>query len=374
MNSIFLKLIQPFPLNSPFKIEDDDFADIKSNCLRHNLLMLVYTQLQRYQHIVSSTKSTNNFLAESRHLFLKNIAFSKLQETIEKKIVSLLREKDIPAIVIRGNEIAKEIYYSPHCRNSVDIDILIKRSDVNHANTILSEHGYVSDMPLEYWLARIHHAPYFHPETRLLVEVHWDLGVPFFFTLISKDIWKEVIYTDSEIARLSPEMLLIMLLIHHHSHSFRQLKILVDILWTLNKYEDRINWQLFTRKLKKCGLVKTTLITISQIQKLWGTTTKIMTSIQSLQQELKKTGLPAPGILISFFQFYPDKNNSQHPYKDKFLSRFVLDKWSIILLSFIRTLFPEPNAVKKLYRDKRNFFLPLNYLKFIMWRVKAWME
>ena len=374
MNSIFLKLIQPFQFKSPFKIEDDDIADIKSDCLRHNLLMLVYAQLQRYQHIISSTKHSNTFLKESRPLFLKNIAFAKLQEATETKIVSLLREKDIPAIVIRGNEIVKDIYNSPHCRHSVDIDILIRRSDVYHVDTILSGSGYVSDIPLEYWLARIHHAAYYHPGTRLLVEIHWNFGVPFFFTLISEEIWKEVIFTESGNIRLSPEMLLIMLLIHHHSHSFRQLKILVDILWVIHKYENEIDWYDFTEKLRKYGLIKTTLITLGQIRNLWGNTVETMSSIQILRQELKKTGLSVPGILISFFQFYPDENNSQHPYKDKFLARFVLDKWPNILLSFIRTLFPAPDAIMKLYKNKRKFSLPLNYLRFIMWRVKAWMD
>jgi len=42
------------------------------------------------------------------------------------------------------------------------------------------------------------------------------------------------------------------------------------------------------------------------------------------------------------------------------------------MLSYFKTLFPVPEAIKELYGDRRNFTLPLNYLRFIKWRVREW--
>ena len=60
-------------------------------------------------------------------------------------------------------------------------------------------------------------------------------------------------------------------------------------------------------------------------------------------------------------------------YKDKLIERLALDRLSTTVLSYFRTLFPVPEAIKELYKDRRNWYLPFNYLKFIKWRVKEWM-
>jgi hypothetical protein len=68
-----------------------------------------------------------------------------------------------------------------------------------------------------------------------------------------------------------------------------------------------------------------------------------------------------------------NRNNLSTIYKDKLIARFALDRWSTIIFSFFKTLFPFPVAIKELYRDKRNWSLPFNYVRFIKWRVKEWM-
>ncbi len=373
-SSNFLQLIHPFHIKSPFEIDNDDLADIKSLALKHNLLMLIYTQLQKYQRIISPEKFVSAFLTELKSIFLSSVTFTTRREVAGKEVVSLLRDTHIPAIIFRGSELSREIYSNPHCRNFVDIDMLIRREDAYQVDSILLGSGYVTNIPLKYWLYRIHHAVYYHPETKLLIEVHWNFGAPSFFPLNSEEIWSNVIFTDSGEDRLSPEMLMIMLLIHHHSHSFRVLKILVDIFWTLHKYENRINWHKFVKKLKKYGLLNVTLITLCQIRNIWGKTAATMESVQILQQELKKMSLRIPKFLISFFQLDLDRNYSSQLYKDKLLARFVLDKWSTILRTFTGTLFPVPEAINELYGEKRNWVLPFNYLRFISWRVKNWVQ
>ena len=232
MSSLFLKLIQPVTPIESLRINQNDLSEIKFLSVSHNLFPLVYTQLQKYHNLISPEQVINDFLEQSKGLYLKSVALSMQQEAIENEIFTILGKKKVPSVVIKGNKIAREIYDDPNCRASSDIDILIRREDAEKVDMILREAGYIAeaDIPLIYCLSRIHHAIYYHPRNNMLIEIHWGFGVPYFFKLDSEEIWDEVIISDSGEARLSPEMLMFMLLIHHHSHSFRELKILVDIL------------------------------------------------------------------------------------------------------------------------------------------------
>ena len=51
------------------------------------------------------------------------------------------------------------------------------------------------------------------------------------------------------------------------------------------------------------------------------------------------------------------------------MARLALDRWNAILHSFTKTFFPPPSAIRELYRDFRNWTLPINYIRFILWRI-----
>jgi hypothetical protein len=373
MNNLFLKLIQPSLPESNMQMSKEILKGLKDTAHKHNLLMLLYSQLIRYQKEIEQQKHISHFLDELKPFYLKSVTHSMRQEAIEKEIVFLLSEQGMPSIVIRGNEIAKEIYDDQNCRTSTDIDILIKMSDTLRVDSILSKKGYIRNdvSDLNFWFYRIHHAAYRHPETNDLIEIHWNFGIPSFFKLSSEEIWNEVIATDEGKYKLSPEMLIFMLLIHNHMHFFRELRILVDIMWALHKFEKLINWRMFALKLKRIGLVKTTQITLSQIQNVWGDDVQKIETIPILQKELRNMRYENP-ILISFFKFNIEKHYEFQDLKDKLMVRFALDDISTIMFSFTKTLFPFPQVIKEFYHDKRNWTLPYNYMRFITWRVKDW--
>jgi len=374
MSSLFLKLIWPLPLTDT-EFTGEDLSVVKSLGIRHNLFPLVYARLQNFGNSIEKRKVVDNFLKETERLYLKSVSMSARQEAVENEVTSLLLHKGIRSIVIKGNRLANDIFQDPNCRDSSDIDILIQKVDAEKVDRILREQGYQGDTvaPVKYCLSRIHHAIYHHPVNNMLVEIHWHFGVPYFFRLTSDEIWREVGANDSGAMMLSPEITLVMLLIHHHSHSFRELKILVDILWTLYRYESVIDWRHFAMKIRKAGLVKTTLISLHQIKTLWKKAPDDLKSFRALEREINNKGYTIPSIVLSYFRLDIHEDKALNIYKDKLIARFVLDSRSDILLSFPKTLFPVPEAIRELYRDGRNWTLPLNYLKFITWRVKEWM-
>jgi hypothetical protein len=374
VSNTFLKLVQPIPLKGSLQIDEKELAEIESIAKRHNLFMLLYVQLQKYNKEISQNSDIQNYLKEKKPLFLSNAVQSVRQEVIEKEIINRLSAEQVPVIVMKGNEIAKEIYNDPNCRISVDIDILIKMSDALKADTILTEAGYsrTDEKPLGFWFSRLHHAVYIHPQKDDFIEVHWNFGIPSFFNLTSEEIWNEVVYTDSGQIKLSPDMMLILLLVHHHMHAFRELKILLDILWTLCKYENEIDWYAFSKKLKKIGLIKITQITLNQINSLWNESAQELQGFQTLDQEIKKMGYKKPAFLYSYFKMDIGNRDSYSGNKDVIVFRFALDRWSTIIFSFFKSIFPFPEAIKELYNDRRSWTLPKNYLRFIKWRLGEW--
>jgi hypothetical protein len=355
--------------------EKEELSEIRALGIRHGLFPLIYGRLQRYAKQFPEREDIKDFLKASENIYLTSAARSTQQEAAESMVISLLAEKGIPSLVIKGNQIARDVYHDPNCRVSSDIDILVRRQDAIKADKLLSASGYISeaDTPLIYCMSRFHHASYRHPDHDFSIEMHWNFGIPYLFFLSSEEIWRDGILMDPENTRLTPEMILIMLLVHHHAHAFRDLRIITDILWTLFRYEDCINWHQVTLKIRETGLVKTTLISLHQIKTLWEAISEKMWSFQTLEKEIKKTGYDVPEILLSYFQVDIHSNRLNNIYKDKFMARFALDKRSHMLFSFPKTIFPVPDAIRELYRDRRNWTLPYNYVRFIKWRMKDWI-
>jgi hypothetical protein len=375
MSEIFLKLIHPVPLQAFLDISEDDLSKISALAQNHNLLMLTYIQLQKYQKEMPLNRHIGRYLEEQKPLFLSNVVCSLRHETIEKEVISLLKEEGIPAVVIKGNQIAREVYDSANCRACCDVDMLIKESDSLGVDSVLSTAGYTrtETTPLGFWRRRLHHAQYIHPKTHDLVEMHWNFSIPSFFSLTSEEIWTGVVNADSTEMKLFPDMMLILLLMHHHLHGFRELRILIDFLWASHRYEETIDWAAFARRLKKIGLVKTALITLNQIQTTWKQNDFEMNGLQTLSQEIRRMRYKAPKRLSVFFKMDVEKKDGFQPNKDKVMARFALDSWARIMFSFLKSIFPFPESIKDLYQDRRTWTLPRNYFRFMTWRMKDWL-
>jgi hypothetical protein len=53
------------------------------------------------------------------------------------------------------------------------------------------------------------------------------------------------------------------------------------------------------------------------------------------------------------------------------VSKLALDKKANVLYSFTKIFFPKPQEVEALYPTTRKWMLPVNYLRFIWWRVRG---
>lgn len=367
--TFLLSILSPFPLTD-IAITGEDFSKSVEMARKHGVEMLFYSRLKK--HGSGQKPFIDDYLKETEKSYLSSVARSMRQEAAEKDILTALKNQGIPACIIKGNEIARTLYQDPNCRSSVDIDLLVRKKDIIKADEALKTAHYLADeKSLGYFMHHTQHATYHDAQNKHLIELHWSFGIPYFFKLTSEDIWQEIAAGEDDNMHLSSEMLLILLLIHHHNHSFSELKILVDLLWAFQKYDQIITWPDFAKKIKKLGLASVTLISISQLESLWPDHTARMHSTQLLKQALYNMGCSVSNHLAAYFQMDLEKQ-SDLSIKDKILGRFALDGWSTILLSYWKTLFPPPEALRDLYQNQCRLMLPIQYLRFIFWRFKKW--
>jgi hypothetical protein len=365
----FLSLLLPEPEIKPARAGPED---LKTLSMRHGLFPLIYTQVMRHEKSLEPD-FTRVFLHDYHPIFLKSASISAVQERVEGEILSLLRNASIPGVLIKGNMIARRIYADPNSRISSDIDILIRLKDATRTEEHFLREGFLPEekMPLKYCLSRIHHVTYIHPGAKIPVEVHWNFGIPYLFDLTSGDIWKEVQEDGREGLTLSDGMFLIMLFIHHHSHSFRELRILVDILWSLWRFRGSIDPSSLEERIDRFGLSKVAGLTFSQIEDLWpGWLWK--TGFDPLARALK--GRKPGKILIRYFSPDPGLTKPVSLYRDKLLARFLLRSPGRTVLSFFRTLFPPRAAIDELYGKAGLIGLSVNYLRFVFWRISDWLR
>lgn len=371
MSRHFLELLQPYPPKSPPRLDAVSLPEITSLASGHNLTMLVYSRFKKYREEHGSNGYIDGFLKENRDLRLASTAISLRQEAVQNEIFSLLTNNGIPSAVIKGNTLAADVYDDPNCRSSGDIDILIRREDAHKVDKILLDAGYqaADNLPFMYCFYHIHHAGYLHPKYGVHIEIHWHFGLQHFHRLTSEQIWREINKDSSGVYKLSPEMTIVQLLMHHHHHAFRELKILTDILWAFYKFRKVLDPERLFAMLQNMGLLRITLVCIEQIKDLWPDAGEEINPIGLLGEKMGDYGIRAPAFAVSYFRM--ELHNRRHSsLKDRLMTRLVHDGLAGAAHSLFRAVIPHPDAIKVLYEDRRVWMLPVNYLRFIFWRVK----
>jgi hypothetical protein len=90
-----------------------------------------------------SVRRSLNVLYE-HHKHKAQIRFALLKEVIE-----ILRSNGLRPILIKGAALAYTLYYDPTLRPMRDIDLLLDKSEVDHAQALLRESGFTqSPLPI----------------------------------------------------------------------------------------------------------------------------------------------------------------------------------------------------------------------------------
>jgi len=157
------------------------------------------------------------------------------------EILDLFAEAGIPALALKGPVLAETAYGHPGLRKIYDLDLLVRRSDVRKAFSLLVARGYRShskppiDLDAERDVSLVREA---------VIELHWKLKDRF-LRLPETALWedtRELRWNGRTISGLSNELLLLQLVHHLHYHA-HPLKILVDVGRVIERSGSEIDWQ-----------------------------------------------------------------------------------------------------------------------------------
>ncbi len=377
MNKILLDLLSPVrPAPLP-GLSDDGLQSMWEECGKHNVRQLFYNQLISLFKNDNSPGEVARFCRQQRMFSLQSAAYSIKQQALQNHILAFLKLNDIPAVVLKGTAIAADIYGNINTRVSIDIDLLLRDTDTDRVNTLFLEYGFTrrDTMPLSFLRYRLHHTTYVSTDEhhKSPIEVHWNFSIPGFFNLTSNDIWQEISADTQGEYHLSPKMNLIMLLMHHHRHAFGELRNLLDLFWAIFKHQDDIDWQEFAKMIERIGLVKVTLLSLRQISTLWPGQSRQLPVTMKLEEKLSTTRAARSLSLPLCNRIFAATHFENHTFaaREKLLYRVTLDHSGRILSSFLKTLFPSPAAINAFFPQQQTTALPVKYLRYLRWRLKA---
>jgi hypothetical protein len=237
----------------------------------YGVLPLVYTHLQQ---VVHSAQVPPDIMAEFKKLYashiVRNIVFyDRLKEIIEALV-------HIPIIVLKGAALAELVYQDIKLRPMLDIDILVKKEDLDTVHNVLRKLNYIQDATyhsVEYYKNyHFHLAPYTNRDRSFVLEVHHHIisptnphrsavfcsprGITPTIGLIPiHDLWQRarpIQIASVKTLVFAPEDLLLHLVLHLLedicSTGVGKLRGLCDIARTIRQYQDEIDWTQFLQE------------------------------------------------------------------------------------------------------------------------------
>lgn len=220
---------------------------------RHSVLPLVYSTLQKNAGLIPPDQ-----FERFKHAYQENVARNVLMTAEMKRLISLLGEKGIEAIPYKGPALALFAYGDVSLRRFVDLDIMVRKEDVDRGIQSLLKDGYELSKEMTHeqraLLLRTQHNLQFRRHNgQLIVELHWEVASHHFADSVQADeLWRglgTIEVSGTELKTMSANDLLFSLTVHGSRHCWERLLWLCDIAWLVFRHEP--DWDLLMARARK---------------------------------------------------------------------------------------------------------------------------
>src|SRR5687768_2577942 len=212
---------------------------------RHAVLPLLYLQLERH---ASELVPPDSLRLLKQH-YLENSARNTILTAELCRLIEMFARSGIEAIPYKGPLLSLIAYGDLKLRRFVDLDVIVKKTDVLKARQILLDEGYTPAKSLslsqqELLLHTQHNMQFTRDNRRLIVELHWEVA-PHLFALSvdAESLWQNLETIDlngAAVKALSPEDLLFSLCVHGSRHLWERLSWICDVAELIKRHQ--FNW------------------------------------------------------------------------------------------------------------------------------------
>jgi hypothetical protein len=212
---------------------------------RHSITPLLYRQLERH----ASELAPSTHLAKLKLEYQANSARNIILTEELSRLIKLFSDAGIETIPYKGPVLALYAYGDLALRRFVDLDVIVKKSDVPRARDLLLAEGYTLAKSLtaaqqDLLLRTQHNLQFARDERRLLLELHWEVAPHLFASSVQEnELWQHLETIElrgTEMKTLSADELLFSLCVHGSRHLWERLGWICDIAELIARPE--INW------------------------------------------------------------------------------------------------------------------------------------
>jgi hypothetical protein len=212
---------------------------------RHAVLPLLYLQLERH----ASDLVPHENLQQLKKHYLENAARNTVLTAELCRLIALFADSGVEAIPYKGPVLGLFAYDNPALRRFVDLDVIVRKSDVLKAREILLAQGYTPTKSLsltqqELLLRTQHNMQFSRDNHRLIVELHWEVAPHLFASSVNAEtLWRELVTIDingTEVKTLSADDLLFSLCVHGSRHLWERLSWICDLAELISRRS--FNW------------------------------------------------------------------------------------------------------------------------------------
>jgi putative nucleotidyltransferase-like protein len=254
---------------SPEEIDWDYFY-----CLarRHSLVPVVFRQLQAIKDQIPG-EVLHRFKKDYQENTARNLIFvDELTALLDR-----FANQGVDAIVFKGPALAMLAYGDLNLRRFVDLDLIVRRRDMDRAIEVLMQNGYVLSRNLtgeqQAVLLRTQHNLQF-TKGRVIVELHWQVSSELFAaTVTAEELWENLSTVELNghtLKTLSTEDLLFALCVHGSRHLWQRLAWICDID-RLIKINQTVNWPKLCERAKRANVERMFLLGPALAARLLGT-------------------------------------------------------------------------------------------------------
>ncbi|HEX6650154.1 MAG TPA: nucleotidyltransferase family protein, partial [Pyrinomonadaceae bacterium] len=191
------------------------------------------------------------------------------------RLINLFSGDGVPTIAYKGPALAHFAYDDLALRRFVDLDVIVKKSDVLKAREILLADGYAPSKSLslsqqELLLGTQHNMQFSRDNHRLIVELHWEVAPQLFATSTNVDeLWQNLVTINmngTDVRAFSADDLLFSLCIHGSRHLWERLSWICDVAALISRHH--FNWTTLLERAANADIERMFLLGVFLAEKL----------------------------------------------------------------------------------------------------------
>src|SRR5215207_3625590 len=213
---------------------------------RHSVVPLLYLQLERH----ACDLVPHETLRKLKQHYLENSARNTVLTAELCRLINLFAGAGIETIPYKGPVLGIFAYGNAALRRFVDLDVIVKKTDVWKAREILLAEGYTPAKSLslnqqDLLLRTQHNMQFSRDNRRLIVELHWEVAPHLFASPVDPDkLWQNLTTINvngTHVKALSTEDLLFSLCAHGSRHLWERLSWICDVAELITRHS--FNWK-----------------------------------------------------------------------------------------------------------------------------------